>query len=540
MMHRHHEPGQHLWTRTRLLLLLLLGVATRQAWGKPSVFTISLLTGISSLPQSCQTFGKSSPEISELLLSIASRPSSDSYHALGEGFAQQNQIPCAIAAYKLALELDPRAWNVRYSLALTLLQTGDSDRAARELRTVIGQEPNSFMAHNALGLALEERGELEGAREEYGQAVRLNSSFALGYYNLAHVLSMQKRFSAAVFYSQKAVSLDTQEPAYQLALGIAYSEEGKIENSIQVLRKLIASHPDFIEAYINLGTVYGRQEHFDKAVKSYRQALKFDPGNLEALLSLGIALVAKLQPNEAIGVLKNYIARQPSKYQGYYWLGRAYKYLTQYQEAADALEKASLLNTDDYEVRYNLGVVLIHLGRLREGARQLEEAKKLNPQGADVRYQLADVRRRLNDPKEANEELKAFQALKLRDQQKVRAVKYHNEGNELLAAGKFAQAAEQFRQALALDPDSPRLHYNLSLALKDLGDREGQKRELETAIQLDPNLAPAHYWLGQFYRVQGDLSRAEQALKTAVAIDPQLVEAQDSLSSLQGSGRPNH
>ena len=130
---------------------------------------------------------------------------------------------------------------------------------------------------------------------------------------------MQKRFSAAVFYSQKAVSLDTQEPAYQLALGIAYSEEGKIENSIQVLRELIASHPGFIEAYINLGTVYGRQKHFDKAVKSYRQALKFDPGNLEALLSLGIALVAKLQLNEAIGVLKNYIALQPGEYQGYYW-----------------------------------------------------------------------------------------------------------------------------------------------------------------------------------------------------------------------------
>src|SRR5207245_10710081 len=134
---------------------------------------------------------------------------------------------------------------------------------------------------------------------------------------------------------------------------------------------------------------------------------------------------------------------------------------------------------DDYEVDYNLGVVLIHQGRLTEAAEHLEEAKKLNPQGADVRYQLANVRSRLNDRNAANEELKAFQALKVRDQQKARTVKYHNEGNELLATGKFAQAAEQFRQGLELDPDSPRLHYNLSLALKELGDREGQKKELE-------------------------------------------------------------
>jgi tetratricopeptide (TPR) repeat protein len=127
----------------------------------------------------------------------------------------------------------------------------------------------------------------------------------------------------------------------------------------------------------------------------------------------------------------------------------------------------------------------------------------------------------------------------VRDQQKLRAVQYHNKGDELLAAGKFAQAAEQFHQALELDPDSPRLHYNLSLALEELGDHDGQKKELEMAIQLDPNLALAYYRLGRLYMVQGSPTQAEQALKTAVAIDPEFAEAQESLASVRETRKRN-
>jgi predicted Zn-dependent protease len=274
-------------------------------------------------------------------------------------------------------------------------------------------------------------------------------------------------------------------------------------------------------------------------VQNYRQALKLDPANLETLLSLGIALLANGQANEAVDVLKSYIGRESHDFQGYYWLGRAYKDLARYQEAANALEQASRLKPDDSEVRYNLGVVMIHLGRLAEAASQLRQAKTLNPEGADIHFQLASVLRRLNDRKGANEELKAFQALKTRDQQKLRAVQYHDKGDELLVGKKFAQAAEQFRQALELDPESPRLHYNLSLALQELGDGEGQKKELERAIQLDPNLALAYYRLGQLYVVQGNPMQAEQALKTAVAIDPQFAEAQESLASVQESRKRN-
>src|SRR5438105_1759243 len=168
MLYRHSNWNQ-LWTRVRLPLLLFLGlVAYREA---PALaFSISPPLASSSLPQSCQSLGKSSPETSQLLLSASYHPSFDSFHALGESFSQQADFVCAAEAYKMALELNPQAWQTRYSFGLALLQSGDSDGAVKELRSVIEQEPNSCMAHNALGLALESLADLEAARQEYEEA----------------------------------------------------------------------------------------------------------------------------------------------------------------------------------------------------------------------------------------------------------------------------------------------------------------------------------------------------------------------------------
>jgi tetratricopeptide (TPR) repeat protein len=215
-----------------------------------------------------------------------------------------------------------------------------------------------------------------------------------------------------------------------------------------------------------------------------------------------------------------------------------YKDLAQYQDATRALEQALRLNGNDFEIRYELGVVLAHLRRFAEAEQQLEVAERLNPTGAEVHYQLSAVMRGLNNQNGATEELKTFQALKVRDQEKMQAIQYHTRGDELLAAGKFQQAAEQYRRAMQLDPDSPRLHYNLSLALQGLKDYEGQRKELETAIQLDSNLAPAYYYLARLYIVHGSLAQAEHALKTALAIDPQFAQARKALASLTGESKP--
>lgn len=167
-----------------------------------------------ALPEPCRALRSSSQQTSDLIQDAITHPAVDSYGVLGDAFAEQSQFNCAAAAYELALTYNPNAWQTRYALGIALLQAGNSERAARELQTVVAQQPDAFMAHNALGLALENLGTLEEAREHYETAVRLDPSFALGYYNLAHLASLQTRPLAAVYYAQKAVSGTARAPVH--------------------------------------------------------------------------------------------------------------------------------------------------------------------------------------------------------------------------------------------------------------------------------------------------------------------------------------
>ena len=71
-----------------------------------------------------------------------------------------------------------------------------------------------------------------------------------------------------------------------------------------------------------------------------------------------------------------------------------------------------------------------------------------------------------------------------------------------------AEAVEQFRQALALAPNSPREHLNYGLALLRAGNTAAGIQQLETAQKLDPSIPQTWFNLGIAFKQQGDLDRA--------------------------------
>ena len=70
-------------------------------------------------------------------------------------------------------------------------------------------------------------------------------------------------------------------------------------------------------------------------------------------------------------------------------------------------------------------------------------------------------------------------------------VTYNNLAFALIQVGRVAEAVEQFRQALVLQPDNAPVHYNLGNALAQLGKRQEAIAEYEQALKLEPNMADA-------------------------------------------------
>lgn len=64
---------------------------------------------------------------------------------------------------------------------------------------------------------------------------------------------------------------------------------GKLEQSLEVLKKVVAITPDHAEAHFGMGSIYFRQNMFDDAVKEFTKVTKIKPEYVEAYQRLWLA-----------------------------------------------------------------------------------------------------------------------------------------------------------------------------------------------------------------------------------------------------------
>lgn len=96
-------------------------------------------------------------------------------------------------------------------------------------------------------------------------------------------------------------------------------------------------------------------------------------------------------------------------------------------------------------------------------------------------------------------------------------------------AGRMVDAVTAYRKVLALQPEHPRCHYNLALALQTLGQTDAAIACYLRAVTLNPNIAEAHNNLGNIWLAQGLLEEARQACTHALKINPRLPQAHFNL-----------
>lgn len=94
------------------------------------------------------------------------------------------------------------------------------------------------------------------------------------------------------------------------------------------------------------------------------------------------------------------------------------------------------------------------------------------------------------------------------------------EGERALEEEDSARAAEHFRAALALDPDSAVARSKLGAALAHAGEHAAALETLRMAIERHPTYAPAYSNLGNVYREMGRLDDAIAAYRRAIELDP--------------------
>ncbi len=98
-------------------------------------------------------------------------------------------------------------------------------------------------------------------------------------------------------------------------------------------------------------------------------------------------------------------------------------------------------------------------------------------------------------------------------------------GNQSFGAKRYDEAITFYKQALALDPESIDIKYNLGVAFGKKGMLDDSIAAYEQVLAVNPRHAQAHNNLGITYEKKGMAEKAHSEYEKAVSADPNLAPA---------------
>lgn len=114
-----------------------------------------------------------------------------------------------------------------------------------------------------------------------------------------------------------------QDPALHYNLGMAYSDLGKLKESVEHLQKALEIDKRLVNAKVALGVAYARLKELDKAARVLREAALDDPDNGYALRNLGAVLMQTGEKTDALRYLQRAVELLPEDQQAWFGLAQA-------------------------------------------------------------------------------------------------------------------------------------------------------------------------------------------------------------------------
>ena len=381
-----------------------------------------------------------------------------------------------------AVEAHPANYDLRFELAIVLIELKKTVQAIPHLQAATIIDPQATTAHVLMGNALSGLGKVAEATRHYRKAIDSDPKSAWAQQQLGfHLLSINEYEEAAVALGIAAQSFSNHGNIH-LALGHAHSEMGNDTSALRAYQKAATLLPKSGEVRLHLGNTYARSGHHSKAQKSYEQAVRVDPSNATARVQLGILFQNRNQ------------------------LDRAERH---YQEALKS-------NPNHAWALTQLGFLKLSQKSHEQAYRLLNRAVKVAPGNVDVLLTLGDLHGQRKNYANAKRYYRTV--LSKRPQHLAATIKT---ADIMRQEGQLQLALQWYRRAAKTHPKSSWALISLGECLRLLGQKEEAEAEYRAAIQVDPGSAWATRQLGYLLFEMQRLNEARTLLETSQQIFPE-------------------
>lgn len=298
------------------------------------------------------------------------------------------------------------------------------------------------------------------------------------------------------------------KPAAQLDRTLNWArhllEQGEYLNALQICSQAMDQNNVSSSLLLMTGDIYRAMKEYDKAAEAYQKAQAGSPLYLEPLQKLTDLYAEKGNP-----------ARQ-----------------------LEYLEKMDELSPLNLERKIRIGELALKLNRPDKARKIFDQAMKISNRQArenvaSVAYRVADIYNDL-DPATAAIFLKRGLETRKDFWGHEDVATFNRLGLLLRRAGKWREAAEEYKKAITVMPNEDSLHYNLSMAWLEGKEYESARASALKAMAINPELPKRSSRiatnLATVFLNTNDKMHALPLLRGALDQDPSNTQARELLA----------
>jgi tetratricopeptide (TPR) repeat protein/TolB-like protein len=328
---------------------------------------------------------------------------------------------------------------------------------------------------------------------------------ALGWFDKA--LEIDPGYAAA--YAGKC---DVHMEAY-----VHSDDSSHVEAAQQACAMALNLNPNLDVVYASLGDLYTATGKNDLAETAYLDALEINPRNSSALTGLGEVYRLQGRLGDAEATIRRAVGLHPGDWATYNTLGMFLYNTGRYAEAAEQFRIMTALDSSNARAHTNLATSLALAEEYDLAESAYQQALALDP-NAIAYSNLGIFYYTLGRYDEAVEKLRDAVAQADRDY-----LARSNLGDALRALGRDAEATETFleardlaQQALEVNPKSPGIQMDLAWINAVLGEHDTARELIERAKASVPDDPYVHYIEGLIFNQIGYTDRALASFARAV------------------------
>jgi predicted O-linked N-acetylglucosamine transferase (SPINDLY family) len=376
--------------------------------------------------------------------------------------------------------------DLAFGRAVTALQSGSLNEAARTLRSVLNTQPKHTGARNLLAVVLMQLGQFAEAETHLRKALDQQGPSEITYYNYGLVLKALGRATQALQCFTEALKINSSVAETWNNRGTVLNDLNRYEEAVEDFDKAIAINPRYAEALCNKGKSLILLKRFEDAFSTYAKALAFKPDFAEAWLGRANLCLEGKKYQEALEAYRRTLALKPDLAEAYYGKGRALSHLNRYNEALVEFDRALTLKSQLPEGWWERGNSLAKLKRYEDAVAAYDRSLRLKPDFADAWIARGDV---------------------------------------CVESKRFNDAVTAYERALALDPKLAHAWLRLGNATYRLKQYQDALGAYDAALKLEPNMVEAWLGRGGVYDGLQRYDEASAAFDRALALNRNFAEA---------------